>query len=159
MFPGHSDSSGYWGSLEPEVIGGFLPPPGLAMSCQMITCPLSVVGEGSSTAPRVPSYRREWQSSPTIHHWGGAQAALSETTPFWSLLQKLSEGLLAAGPLREPRNLPSSCQSLCPLLNQTPGITPALGSPSGPPTTLPSTEGITMEGAWRRQDCGLSSGT
>lgn len=100
----------------------------------MITSPISAVGEGSSSVPNVPSYRTEWRSSPTLQlrqwfqrpHVSGSQCGSSLSVHL---------ALLAAGPLRRQWNPLASPQSLCSHLNQTRSITPALGSPAGPPIT------------------------
>lgn len=53
----------------------------------------------------------------------------------WGSSQSVHLALLAAGPLRRLWNPLASPGSLCSHLNQTPSITPALGSPAHPPTT------------------------
>lgn len=122
--------------------GALLPPSGLAVSYQMIPSPISAVGEGSSSVPNVPSYRTEWRSSPTLQlrqrfqrpRVTGNQCGSSPSVHL---------ALWAAGPLRKLWNRLASPQSFCSHLNQTPSITPALGSPAGPPTT-PLVQGGTL---------------
>lgn len=124
------------------------------MSCQMITTPVPSVGEGSSSAPTVPSYRREGQSSPTLHHWSARSGNTSRShmylgfgqqlsgEPLGSLNSWASQGVVEfhlhpnlPHPVPEKAE-PSLHWSFCPRLNQTPSITCPLGSPANPSTNL-----------------------
>lgn len=157
--------------------GGFLPSSRLAVNELSNDYHYHLLsGEGRSSAPTVPSYRAEGQSSPTLPHWSARSGSTSRDHLDLAFIQQRSEETLSSlnswasqgivefhlpstpsCPVPEKAE-PSLPWSLCPHLNQTPSITCALSSPADPSANLLVCGGnFAMGRVWRPQGWRLST--